>query len=81
MRKGRHGDSAGSPRRVPHPPPWRLTDSSVLKLIRECQHLLRAVCIFLLLGQLLQDFAAGQCCRCTVLALGYKDTVRTWGTS
>lgn len=68
---GDPGDSAGGPR--------ELTYSSVLKLIRQCQHLLRAVCIFLLLGQLLQDLAAGQGCSNTVLALGHRGTVRTWG--
>lgn len=60
--------------------PRRLTYSSVLKLICQCQHLLRAVCIFLLLGQLLQDLATGQCCGSTVLTLEHKDTVRIWGT-
>lgn len=61
--------------------PQRLTYRSVLKLIRQCQHLLRAVRVFLLLGQLLQDLATGQCRGSTVLALGHKDTVRTRGTS
>lgn len=47
-----------------------LTDGSVLTLLCQRQHLLRAVRVLLLLGQLLQDLAAGQG-RCdAVLALG-----------
>lgn len=50
--------------------PQKLTNGSLFILVREHQHLLQAVRVLLLFGQLLQDLAAGQGCRDAVLALG-----------
>lgn len=59
--------------------PRELTDGSLLVLVSERQHLLQAVGVLLLPGQLLQDLAAGQGCRDAVLALGTERShVRTW---
>ena len=53
-----------------HSPPSELTDGPVLILVSERQHLLGAVCVLLLLGELLEDLAAGQGRGNAVLALG-----------
>lgn len=54
-----------------------LTDCLVLVLLGQGQHVIGGVRVLLLLGQLLQDFAAGQCSCHAVLALAQKKSMGT----
>lgn len=55
-----------------------LTDCFVLVLLGQGQHVIGGVRVLLLLGQLLQDFAAGQCSCHAVLALAQKRIRKAW---